>query len=165
MTPWQLVAIVVDIAAWLAAPPVTLADAARREAIRREIVGASVASYSNLTLSTVPLSIDPPRREVTHPPPAESDEAVWRERVGRLNDAIRRDEAEIVASEGTLAWLQSEASARDDPAAQVLLRQQVVETLDMLVELRRRVDEGRRALDILREDARRLNIPPGWLRP
>jgi hypothetical protein len=49
-TLWQVPAAVVALLAWLTIPPTSLADAARREAVRRAAVPAPVAVLSNQNL-------------------------------------------------------------------------------------------------------------------
>jgi hypothetical protein len=49
-TLWQVPAAVVALLAWLTIPPSSLADAARREAVRRAAVAAPVAVLSNQNL-------------------------------------------------------------------------------------------------------------------
>jgi hypothetical protein len=49
-TLWQVPAAVVALLAWLTMPPTSLADAARREAVRRAAIGAPAAVLSNQNL-------------------------------------------------------------------------------------------------------------------
>jgi hypothetical protein len=167
MTPlWQLVAVVAEILRWLSAPPVSLADAARREAVRREIVGQSVAAYTNATLAAVPESADVGREAPAAPVPSseELNEATWRRRVRELVEAIEQNRLLISEAEAHLALFESQAVSRDDPAQQALLRQQAREARESLSGLARKVEAGERALAALLDEARRLGVPPGWLR-
>jgi hypothetical protein len=168
MTPlWQLVAVVAEILRWLAGPPVSLADAAWREAARRQAVGRSVAAYTNATLPFVPegVGVVP---EVSAPAspqaPDPADEATWRRRVRELADAVAQHRLVLSETEARLAWLESQAASRDDPAQQASLRQQARQALESLTEIRRKVEAGEKAIATLQEEARRLRIPPGWLR-
>jgi hypothetical protein len=167
MTPlWQLVAVIAEILRWLSAPPVSLADAAWREAVRREIVGRSVTAYTNATLAAVPETTDV-GREAPAPPvpsPEELSEATWRRRVRQLVEAIEQNRRLVSEAEAHLALLESQAVSRDDPAQQALLRQQAREARESLSALLRKVAAGDRALAALLDEARRLGIPPGWLR-
>jgi hypothetical protein len=163
---WQIVAVLVELVRWWSTPPVSLADAASHEAFRREMVGKSVAAFTNATLPELETpAAGPP--DTTVPPDAvgEPDESSWRRRVQELREAIEENRRAIAAAEGRLALLESQAVSRDDPAQQAVLRQQAREALEALTELRRKVVAGEQALSLLLEEARRLGIPPGWLRP
>ena len=50
MSVWQIPAAMFTLLAWLTSPSTSLADAARREAFRRQVTAASQSSYSNQTL-------------------------------------------------------------------------------------------------------------------
>ena len=168
MTPlWQVVAVLAEIVRWLSGPPVSLADAAWREAIRREVVGPPVAAYTNATLPAEAESIEPaPDTSAPPSPPTagETDEAAWRRRVRQLADAIEQNLSIIAETEARLALLETQAVSRDDPAQQAALRQQARQARESLTGLRRKVTAGQQALSNLLEDARRLGVPPGWLR-
>ena len=170
MTPlWQLVAVVVAILRWLSEPPVSLAEAAWREAARRSAVGSSVAAYSNATLPVIPEAIDvvPEPSEpapLAQSPQAAADEATWRRRVRELEDAVSLNTQAVTDTEARLAWLEAQAVSRDDPAQQAVLRQQARQALESLIELRRKVAAGEKTIAALQEEARRLGVPPGWLR-
>jgi hypothetical protein len=51
---WKVPAVVAVFVAWLASPPTGLADASRREALRRQLVPKATRSLSNQDLPTVP---------------------------------------------------------------------------------------------------------------
>ena len=56
---WQLPAVIVFLASWLASPPAGLADVAQREAFRRLATQKSQATLTNLGLPQEPV---PPAR-------------------------------------------------------------------------------------------------------
>ena len=55
-TLWQVPVVVAALLTWLSAPPDTLADAADREALRRQLIGKATHLYTNVDL--VPAAAD-----------------------------------------------------------------------------------------------------------
>jgi hypothetical protein len=163
---WNVLALVIEIVRWLAGPPVSLADAARREALRREAVGPSVASLTGDTLpAPVSSVVDAPvAGRAPTPTSRDRDEAAWRERVQGLRRSIDDATEEIAVTRSRLAALETQAVAVDDPARQAVLRQQAGTARRAIDGLERRLETTRRALDAVHEEARRMDIPPGWLR-
>lgn len=171
MTPlWLVMVAIAQALAWLSVPPTSLAAAAEREAIRRLLIGPAVASYSNDSLATdrgaavtpavaVP-SVAQPAATTVEP----RDEAWWRERVATLRERIARGEEEVVALELEIPRLDGQAIARDDPAQQASLRKHANDVRAELDTLRTSLEARRRELTALFEEARRLAVPPGWLR-
>ena len=171
MTPlWVVMIAVAQVLGWLSSPPRSLAAAAEREAIRRQLAGPSVGFYGNDTL-------DAPRAGIVEASGAEVQaggaagpvanvrgESWWRERVAAIRAAITRAEKEIGSFTNEIARLDSEAISRDDPAQQALLRNQANNARDELEKRRADVLSARRELAELLEEARRLDVPPGWLR-
>jgi hypothetical protein len=167
MMPWQVLLVVLEFLAWLGAPPRSLADAAAREAIRRNVVAPSVASFDNSTLPSSGGPDIPPTEPPASPPETAivvDNEQSWRDRLTLLQDGIAHDEAEVAAVERRLALLQRQVSAQDDPAQQAAMRDEIQRAFEVLAELARRIEVGRRAVGDLREEARRRGVPPGWLR-
>ena len=171
MTPlWLVMAAIAQALAWLSEPPKSLAAAAEREAIRRQVVGPSVGSYGNDNLeadrdqAAAPVvAVSPVAQRMTEAVEPR-DESWWRERIATIRGRITREEELIVALELAIPRLDTQAISRDDPAQQASLRTQAN---DARVELeRRRADalSARRDLAKILDDARRLDIPPGWLR-
>jgi hypothetical protein len=163
-----LVVIIAEILARLLLPPKSLAAAAEREAFRRHVAGPSVASYGNDTLNQERESIAgapvPPPVPPTDVAIDPRDEAWWRQRVAAVRAAILGGEQQVVALESEIARLDTLAIARDDPAQQAVLRQQAVEARAELERARAGLGARREELAVLLEEARRLDVPPGWLR-
>ena len=60
--------------------------------------------------------------------------------------------------------LWADFTARDDPAQRVAIEQDRLAALAELEETRAEADDLARAVDDVREEARRAGVPPGWLR-
>ena len=171
MTPlWLVMVVIAEIVARLLLPPKSLAAAAEREAIRRQLIGPSVGVYSNDNLAFERETIVRP--EMTRPGASQPeqgtadprDEMWWRQRLADVRLTVARSETRVSALESDIARLDTQAIARDDPAQQAVLRQQAIEAREELDRVRAELATTRGELDMLLEEARRLGVPPGWLR-
>ena len=163
---WNVVILVLELIQWLVAPPGSLAEASFRESLRREAIGPAVASLSDATLpARVEAAVDgtalpQPRSSES----SEREEAAWRAKVRDLQLSMTNDLEEIARTTSRLAGLERDAIARDDPAQQAELRRQAQQARQSIAQLGRRLAATKGAIEQLQEEARRLNIPPGWLR-
>ena len=92
------------------------------------------------------------------------DEAWWRGRIAAARDARRQAELLAAALQNRVDGLLAELASRDDPFQRAGLER---DRADALSELQRMQDEVDRLTDeiaAIREEARRVGAPPGWLR-
>jgi hypothetical protein len=159
----------------LSGPPTSLGEVALREALRRQSLPASVESFTNESLGPVP-DRAPAEAETTPPPTgAEAqagastteevkDETWWRERITTAREAVARDEVLRDALQTRVSALANDIASRDDPAQRAQLmatRQQALAELDRIV---KQIAAGVKAIADIEEEARKLGVPPGWLR-
>jgi hypothetical protein len=167
-----------------------LAAAARREAARREAVkAASIPVYTNADLAKLPSRSAPPiaprlpavpATEVTTagvggdtapaapaaPAAADPkrDEKYWHERITSARSDLARAKLFAEALQTRINSLGTDYINRDDPAQ----RQQIFEDRQRALEELSRVQEEiaslTQAIADIEEEARRLSVPPGWLR-
>jgi hypothetical protein len=177
---WQTPAVVLAVLAWLTSPPGSLADAARREAMRRQMTPPSAGSYSNIGSAQDPAppaavtfagqtTEAPPPAAQTEPPPAEPatpprDEKWWRARIAAVRAALERNELLAESVQSRINGLQADVVNRDDPAQQAMLRQQLGKSIDELGRLKQQIEQDRKAMADIHVEARRAGVPPGWLR-
>lgn len=175
---WQAPALVLVVVTWLTTPPASIGDAARREALRRQLTPKSTASLSNFGLPPEPepaavVSVPPPAAEPPPPgaPAAPSpasepkrDEKWWRARIAAARAAFERDEVLTDAMQSRINALQTDVVNRDDPAQQALLRQQLGKALGEFERLKNQLDADRKAIADIQAEARRQGVPPGWTR-
>jgi hypothetical protein len=184
-TIWQAPAVVV-VFMWLNGPADTLDRAARREALRRSIMPQSIASLSiydwppatslPATPTGVPsppspapdIGVSPRGVAVEAAPPAgetgQRDEAWWRSRVTTASAALERDQTLADAMQSHVNALQTDVVNRDDPAQQAALRQRLAAALTELERLKAQIAADRQAILEIEDEARRLNVPAGWIR-
>ena len=174
---WQAPAVLAVLVVWLAAPPTGLADVARREALRRALVGPSVASFSTSELPLTPpraaVSGMPAARPAAAPPPPATaappgeparDEAWWRNRMAAARATLERNEVLADAVQSRINALQTDVVNIDDPAQQALARQNLGKALGELERLQKLIEEGRKDIGQIQDEARRQRVPPGWIR-
>ena len=177
---FEMPVVVLAVLAWLSSPPGSLAEAARREAIRRQIVPRSTASLNNVgqppetgapaAAVTLPPRPDepPPAAAAKVEPPAQleppRDEKWWRGRMAAARSTLERDEFLAASVQTRINSLQADVVNRDDPAQQAMLRQQLGKALNELERLQKQIEADRKAIADIQVEARRAAVPPGWIR-
>jgi hypothetical protein len=172
---WQFSAVVL-VAAWLASPPQSIGDLAQREKVRRALTPKSTAVLTNLGQppevtpamlppapdrpAVVDRAPDPPRAGV----PPEKDEQWWRARITAARAAVERDQVLADALQSRINGLQADVVNWDDPAWQAKLRGDLQRALAELERMQRQIAEDRRLILVIQDEARRLDVPPGWIR-
>jgi hypothetical protein len=180
---WQVPSAVLAVVAWLTAPPTSLGDIAQREAVRRLAAPKATVTLSNIGLPTEP----EPASSVTLPPPPvadpdvaappdppvppgadakeeKKDEKWWRERVASAREAIDQGVAAVMTIQTRINKLESDAVNLDDPAQQARARTELAEAIVELRKTNEKIEADRRALAAIQGEARRLNVPAGWVR-
>ena len=169
----------------LSAGAQSLADVARKEAARRESVKAPAKVITNNDLKVVPYAAppvapgdpsaqpvppagNPPADAAAEKPPAAPDPTkdpeYWRKRMADVRQAADRNAFLLEAVQSRINALTTDFYARDDPyqRAQIeLARQKSLAELERMTKLQ--VELEQKIADI-EEEARRANVPPGWLR-
>lgn len=171
----------------LAAGAQSLAEVARQEAARRKDVKAPVKVFTNDSVRTVPPATPPaaPAETAVQPaapaaaapadaaaaaekpaeaPDPQKDPEYWRKRMTDATQALDRNAFLLEAVQSRINALTNDFYARDDPyqRAQIELeRNKALRELDLMK--KHQVELERRIADI-QEEARRANVPPGWLR-
>ena len=165
----------------------SLADVAKAEAARRKRQTAPTKTYTNETMGA------PQGTDVsTAPSPAVSDnatakpaaagtatpdakpkgdaadekntEAYWKSRVTTLQQGLARNKVLTEAMQSRINALNAEALAADDPGRHATLQANLAAAVSELQRLKQDAEKQNKDLVALQEEARRANIPPGWLR-
>ncbi len=172
----------------------TLADVARQEEARRKAIKKPSKLYTNASLrpaavtDAVPAGTPPAMAPADKPAPAIpaaggaanapgaagadtpsttgglKDEAYWRRRIGDARAQRDRNAVYLESLESRINGLWADFTARDDPAQRAVIAQNRQRALDE----RDRLSKDQLALEKrikdIEEEARRANVPPGWLR-
>jgi hypothetical protein len=163
----------------------SLADIAKKEETRRkELKGGK--TYTNKDLGAVPEPAAPPpatstpssgssssgasgassgSSEVPAAKPQEAkDQAYWSGRMKGLVTQVERDQSYATAMESRVNGLSTDFVNRDDPAQRAAIAIERDKATAELNRLRNAVIDGQKAIAALEDEARRANVPPGWLR-
>jgi hypothetical protein len=184
MSLWQTPAIVVAFLTWLLSPPNGFADAARREALRRELLPKASRSLTNQDVAGMPRRPLPTQPVTSVEGPAGSaapaasdaakdatkkdleahDEGWWHARMTAARDALERDTLLAESLQSRVNTLTNEWSARDDPAQRQQLYEQRTRALNELDHMKEQILADQKTIDAIQEEARTQNVPAGWIR-
>ena len=155
----------------------SLGELARKEQERRKGVKAPAKVYSNDDLPQPPAGPPPatalppatttPDAKADAPkaePKDEKDEAWWRARMAQARETQRRSEAFAEALQSRINALSADAANRDDPYQRGKVsedRQKAVAELDRVTA---EIDQAKKAIGAIEEEARHGGVPPGWIR-
>ena len=173
--PWTVPAVVLLIIAAFRGGGTSLADVALHESIRRALTPASTHSLTTADIPPAeprPQPPEPPAQppeppaQVSEPPakPPELDEAGWRKKMAAARDALEQDRVLADAMQSHVNALTTDAINRDDPAQRAELQRQRDRALQELDRLTKQIEKDKLAITAIEDDARRKNIPPGWIR-
>jgi len=167
----------------------SLADAARKaeqERTAKKADGAATTKvYTNKDLQNAPMSLtvaaspapsvdraaavkaelDEETRAAQYREAAKKDEAYWKARMRDLQSALDTDHIRLIAMEARVASLTADFSRTDSVSERVALRREREGAVTEIARLKAAVLADMKAIDTAVEEARRANVPPGWLRP
>ena len=165
----------------------SLGDLARREEERRKTVKADVKAITNRDVPRVP----PPTGAAAAPvepvdaekkdgsddktaapadakaaPAAEpvKDQKYWAERAQGLQAQLARDRVYAGGLQSRVNALTADFVNRDDPAQRAAIAAERQKILDELTRLNTAITTDTQAIADFEEEARKANVPPGWLR-
>ena len=100
------------------------------------------------------------------PAPAEAakDEAYWRQRITEARQQRDQNAFLIDAVQTRINVLTADFSARDDPFQRAKIGEERQRTLAELDRMKRNQADLEKRIAGIEEEARRANVPPGWLR-
>jgi hypothetical protein len=162
----------------------SLADVARREQERRKTIKKPSKVLTNKDLGSAPGTALPaapaPDANGTTPaadkdgqkPAADAekkaepakDQAYWSGRAKGLQTQLERDQTFAVALQSRINALTTQYTNQGDPLQQAALANDRQKALDELNRLTKQIDDDKRAIAGLQEDARRAGVPAGWVR-
>jgi hypothetical protein len=180
------------LVAWLgahAAVGQSLGEVARREAERRKAVAGPVKVYKNDSVRPAPAPESPPAASTPEAAPAQqprpggaqaaADEAgqgapaakdpkddpeYWRKRMTDLQSQRDRNAFVMEAVQSRINALWADFTARDDPAQRAVIASDRQRALAELERMKKDQESFDKQIADLQEEARRANIPPGWIR-
>lgn len=169
--------VVMAILSWLAAPAHSLNEVAQKEAFRRQLLPKAKVSVSGTGVprdmvapsqTAAPAAGQPAAAAANAPanPAAEhkNDEAWWRKRLADARVALDRDQTSVAAVQGKINALQRDVVNVDNPVQQGKLRDQLKTALAELETAKAQVANDQSAIVAIQDEARRMDVPAGWVR-
>jgi hypothetical protein len=162
----------------------SLADLAKAEEQRRKTIKSPAKVYTNKDLGNVPppppvappaaVNADEPAKDVAaeaekakdEAKPAEGakDQAYWSGRAKDLQSQLERDQSYAEALQSRINGLTTDWVNRSDPAQRAVIERDRLKALTELDRLTQAIQNDKKAIADLDEEARRSGVPPGWLR-
>jgi hypothetical protein len=162
----------------------SLADVAAAEAARRKAQSAPSKVYTNETLPrqvepagvAAPSSAstsEPAKADAASPPAAKpkpepvdetKTEAYWKGRITSVQQGLARNKVLMDAMQSRINGLTSEALNIDDPGRRAAVQGNLTSATAELQRLKQESEKHQQQLVAIQEEARRTNVPPGWLR-
>jgi hypothetical protein len=159
-----------------------LADLAKKADDNRKAAKKGTKTYTNADAGNVPAatvlsssggSAAPPATGATGATGAAGDqaaagggrdEAFYQNRIKELRAQLDRDTVLVSAVQTQINSLTSDFVNRDDPAQRSVIEQDRSRAIAELARLQKQVEADRKAISDFEDEARRANVPPGWLR-
>ena len=158
----------------------SLAEIARQEAERRKAIKTPSKVYTDKEVrGTGPspfaaaMALPPPPTPTPvadAPVPAAAaaepahDEAWWKARMNQAREGLRRNESFAEALQSRINGLTADFVNRDDPAQRAKIGEDRAKAAVELDRVRIEIDQGRKAVADIEEEARQAGVPPGWIR-
>ena len=92
------------------------------------------------------------------------DEAAWKSRMNQAREAVRQNEVFAEALQTRINALTTDFVNRDDPFQRSKIGEDRQKALDELDRVKNEIERGKKAILEIEDDARKANVPPGWIR-
>jgi hypothetical protein len=170
----------------------SLGELAKREAERRKAVPPAAKTYTNGDLKAVPPPTgtpgkaaedttkpgetkpgekpgetktgEPQKVDSTKPPEPAKDEAYWRARVAAARESVRSNEVFAEALQSRINALTAEFTGKDDPFQRAKVADDRQKALAELQRVKTEVDNSKKLIAEIEDEARRAGVPAGWIR-
>ena len=160
----------------------SLGAVARKEEARRKGIKTPAKVYTNDSLrsdGTTTAQTPPPAagpqatppspsgvqaEKTTKPDEEKKDEAYWRGRITQEREALQRAEMFRDALQTRINSLTADFTARDDPAQRSMIATDRQKSLAELDRVKQEIEQHKKAIADIEEEARKAGVPAGWLR-
>jgi hypothetical protein len=179
-----MLACAIAIPALAAAQNPPLAEVARKEAERRKGIKQT---QKVITTKDLPESARKPASAPAAAAPAEGaaateqkpaaaseaakpagdsgkDEKYWRDRLAQAQEMLRRNEAFADALQTRINSLTADFGGRDDPYQRARIGEDRTKAIAELGRVKNDIEQSRKQIADIEEEARKAGVPPGWLR-
>lgn len=155
----------------------SLGEIALKEQERRKALKAPTKVLSNADLpktTTAPTPKNLPEATAVKPEgeqqkpskPGEEprDEAWWRQQMLQLREDLRRNEMFAEALQTRVNSLTNDFASRDDPYQRARIAEDRQKALSEMDRVKSEIDNQKKKINDLEDEARRAGVPPGWIR-
>jgi hypothetical protein len=168
----------------------SLAEVARAEEARRKTAKKATRVLTNATLSPVdpatvsapsssmpaaagatnatpgvPTTIIPGGKAEPIDPAAKKDQAYWAGRMSKARSDLSRTQMFADSLQTKINSLRTDFTNRDNRVEREKIQQDLNTALAELERLKKEIDVQTKAITAIEDEARRANVPSGWLRP
>jgi seryl-tRNA synthetase len=92
------------------------------------------------------------------------DEAYWKARVAKVRDDLQRAQTFADALQSRINALTTDFTARADPAQRAVIGSDRQKALTEMERVKKEIEAHTKAIADIQEEARKANVPPGWVR-
>ena len=92
------------------------------------------------------------------------DEAAWRARMEQARETVRRNESFAEALQSRINGLTRDFVNRDNPVQRTKIGEDRQKALAELERVRNDIEQAKKQVADIEEEARKAGVPPGWLR-
>ena len=169
----------------------SLGELAKREAERKKATPQAKKTYTNDDLKQIPppagtatakpgdakdaakpgdaekpadAKVEAEKVDATKPAEPAKTEEFWRTRIAQAREDIRRNEAFREALQSRVNALTADFTARDDPFQRAKIADDRQKALAEMARLSEEIENGKKHITDIEEEARRAGVPPGWIR-
>jgi hypothetical protein len=178
-----LVVACASVAYGQASSTVSLAEVARQEEARRKTAKKATKVFTNAnlaspdaptvsTMGTVSSNVTPTTKEPTIPggkvedvAPVKGDQAFWQGRISKARSDLTRTQMFADSLQTKINSLRTDFTNRDNRVEREKIQQDLNTALAELERLKKDIDTQQKAITAIEDEARRANVPSGWLRP
>jgi hypothetical protein len=184
MTRIFIAAVVAVVAVAVPARAQSLGELAQKEADRRKAMGAPAKPAPKKVFTKDDIKETPPppatqaaqgdaakpkdeakaKEDAAKPAPDDKGEEYWRARMGNAREELRRNEIFREALQTRINSLTADYSSRDDPAQRARIGDDRQKALAEFDRVTKAIEDGKKQIADIEEEARRANVPPGWIR-
>jgi len=97
-------------------------------------------------------------------PDPKKDETQWRDRIKGAREALERARVVAAALESRINALNADFVNRDDPAQRNVIASDRQRAMVEMERLKKEIEQHTKAITGIQEEARRANVPAGWVR-
>ena len=135
-------------------------DAEQRQPVVGHCHGAETEAHTQADTKADAKADDKGKEKST----PQKDQAYWSGRKKELQSKLDSDQTLAEAMQTRINVLTADFSSRSDPVQRASVERDRNKALAELDRLHKAIDEGKKALAALDEEARKAGVPAGWLR-